>query len=161
MATPGEHKTVQSRILAYAQEIGWTYVPRAEAETRRGKTEDSNNASPSIFFDDLLDAKTLERWYGARTDRTSPGGDFGYSTFAALTHGYNKQYFLTGRVGYGREAYQLLSGNRIVNKFNSHNFGLNWRHWLGDDWGYNLGSEYYKNPTYHRLGGTASVFKEF
>ena len=37
MPTPGEHKTVQSRILAYAQEIGWRYVPRAEAEARRWK----------------------------------------------------------------------------------------------------------------------------
>jgi len=35
MPTPGEHKTVQARILAYAQEIGLTYVPRAEAERRR------------------------------------------------------------------------------------------------------------------------------
>lgn len=32
MSAPGEHKTVQARILAYAQEIGWTYVPRTEAE---------------------------------------------------------------------------------------------------------------------------------
>ena len=36
MPTPGEHKTVQSGVLKYAQEIGWTYVPRAEAERRRG-----------------------------------------------------------------------------------------------------------------------------
>ena len=36
MTKPGEHKTVQARILQYAQEIGWTYVPRAEAEERRG-----------------------------------------------------------------------------------------------------------------------------
>jgi hypothetical protein len=36
MPTPGEHKTVQARILAYAQEIGWSYVPRGEAERRRG-----------------------------------------------------------------------------------------------------------------------------
>ena len=36
MPTPTEHKTVQARILQYAQEIGWTYVPRAEAEARRG-----------------------------------------------------------------------------------------------------------------------------
>lgn len=35
MAAPTEYKTVQSRILAYAQEIGWTYVPREEAERRR------------------------------------------------------------------------------------------------------------------------------
>jgi type I restriction enzyme R subunit len=38
MVKPGEHKTVQLRILAYAQEIGWTYVPRDEAERRRGFT---------------------------------------------------------------------------------------------------------------------------
>ncbi len=31
MPVPNEHKTVQARILAYAQEIGWRYVPRAEA----------------------------------------------------------------------------------------------------------------------------------
>ncbi len=36
MPAPGEHKTVQARILAYAQEIGWTYVPRDEAERRGG-----------------------------------------------------------------------------------------------------------------------------
>jgi hypothetical protein len=35
---PSEHKTVQARIRAYAQEIGWTYVSRAEAEARRGFT---------------------------------------------------------------------------------------------------------------------------
>jgi type I restriction enzyme, R subunit len=61
-AKPGEHKTVQARILTYAQEIGWTYVPRAEAEQRRGfdhsKTtlaEQAAEASP--YFDDLLDAQ--------------------------------------------------------------------------------------------------------
>jgi type I restriction enzyme, R subunit len=61
-ATPGEHKTVQGRILAYAQEIGWTYVPRAEAETRRGF--DRSKAMPaeqavagSPYFDDLLDSQ--------------------------------------------------------------------------------------------------------
>jgi hypothetical protein len=32
----GKHKTVHSRILAYAQEIGWRFVPRAEAEMRQG-----------------------------------------------------------------------------------------------------------------------------
>lgn len=32
MSKPGEHKTVQVRILAYAQEIGWGFVPCAKAE---------------------------------------------------------------------------------------------------------------------------------
>ncbi len=35
MPAPGEHKTVQARILQYAQEIGRTHVPFAEAMTRR------------------------------------------------------------------------------------------------------------------------------
>jgi type I restriction enzyme R subunit len=32
---PGEHKTVQARILGYAKAIGWTFVTREEAEKRR------------------------------------------------------------------------------------------------------------------------------
>ena len=35
MANPTEYKTVQARILAYAQEIGLTYFTREEAERRR------------------------------------------------------------------------------------------------------------------------------
>jgi type I restriction enzyme R subunit len=61
-AKPGEHKTVQARILAYAQEIGWSYVPRPEAERRRGfdhskatPAEQAADASP--YFEDLLDGQ--------------------------------------------------------------------------------------------------------
>src|SRR5438094_2808028 len=64
MPAPGEYKTVQSRILAYAQEIGWTYVPREAAERRRGF--DPDGATPedrarlaSLYFDDLLHAQVL------------------------------------------------------------------------------------------------------
>ena len=58
MLTPSEHKTVQARILTYAEAIGWTFVPHEQAEQRRGGTP----ASPplSLFFDDLLDAKVRE-----------------------------------------------------------------------------------------------------
>ena len=61
---PSEHKTVQARILAYAEAIGWTFVSREEAEQRRGFDPE---ASPkdrakgvSLFFDDLLDDKVRE-----------------------------------------------------------------------------------------------------
>lgn len=64
MPTPGEHKTVQARILTYAQEIGWSYVSRSEAEARRGFV---SNGKPqerartaSLYFDDLLYAKVRE-----------------------------------------------------------------------------------------------------
>ncbi|MBT4511784.1 MAG: HsdR family type I site-specific deoxyribonuclease [Chloroflexi bacterium] len=65
MPQPTEHKTVQARILKYAEEIGWGFVPRAEAEERRGF--DSNGLAPkeqaqnaSLYFDDLLFAKVKE-----------------------------------------------------------------------------------------------------
>jgi len=86
MSKPSERKTVQARILAYAQEIGWTYVSREEAERRRGYQpqmtqmgtdseapenhlrKSAKSAVPkfsdgkglSLFFDDLLDAKLRE-----------------------------------------------------------------------------------------------------
>ena len=64
MPAPGEHKTVQARILAYAQEVGWRFVPRAEAEKRRGFDPDGvtpeDRARPaSLYFGDLLHAQVL------------------------------------------------------------------------------------------------------
>jgi len=99
---------------------------------------------------------------GIRLDLNRPGNVFATSGFAALSYGFQKRYYLSGRVGYGREAYQLLgNGNSITNAFNSRNAGFGWRQWLGEDWGFNLSSEYYANPFYHRTGGIMSVFKEF
>ena len=59
MPKPGEHKTVQARILAYAQQIGWTFVSRAEAEQRRGidpdgATTEARARNASCYFGDLL-----------------------------------------------------------------------------------------------------------
>ena len=64
MPLPGEHKTVQSWILAYAEAIGWTVVSREGAERRRGfdpAVPPADRAkNRSLFFDDLLDAKVRE-----------------------------------------------------------------------------------------------------
>lgn len=64
MPKPGEHKTVQSRILEYAEAVGWTFVSRAVAEQRRGFDPEAPPAdrakNRSLFFDDLLDAKVWE-----------------------------------------------------------------------------------------------------
>jgi len=64
MHTPSEHKTVQARILEYAEAIGWTVVSREEAERRRGIAAMTNGecrmTNASLFFDDLLDAKVRE-----------------------------------------------------------------------------------------------------
>lgn len=64
MPTPGEHKTVQARILAYVKAIGWTIVSREEAEQQRGIAAMTNGecrmTNASLFFDKLLDAKVRE-----------------------------------------------------------------------------------------------------
>ncbi|MCI0496596.1 HsdR family type I site-specific deoxyribonuclease [candidate division KSB1 bacterium] len=62
---PSEHKTVQSRILKYARDIGWKFVTRAEAEQRRGFDPDSATSEEkvrrsSLYFFDLLDQKVHE-----------------------------------------------------------------------------------------------------
>lgn len=59
MIKPGEHKTVQARILQYAQDVGWTYVRRTDAETRRGFDPDGDASEDSarrasLYFGDLL-----------------------------------------------------------------------------------------------------------
>ncbi len=41
MPKPGEHKTVQARILEYAGDVGWKFVPREEAERRRNFDHDA------------------------------------------------------------------------------------------------------------------------
>ena len=64
MPIPTEHKTVQARILAYAQEVGWSFVSREEAEQRRGfdpAVPPADRArNRSLFFDDLLYAKVRQ-----------------------------------------------------------------------------------------------------
>ncbi|MCK9220666.1 MAG: HsdR family type I site-specific deoxyribonuclease [Bacteroidales bacterium] len=65
MPSPNEYKTVQSRILKYADDIGWSVVSRTEAETRRGF--DNSQQSPreralnaSRFFTDALFVKVKQ-----------------------------------------------------------------------------------------------------
>jgi type I restriction enzyme R subunit len=65
MPKPGENKTVQSRILTYAQEIGWKLVSRNEAEARRGFHNHNGNLQEkaqqaSLYFNDILDQKVRQ-----------------------------------------------------------------------------------------------------
>jgi type I restriction enzyme R subunit len=62
MIKPGEQKAVQSRILTYAQELGWSYVPCAEAEMWRGfdpdgVTPEDRARTASLYFGDLFHAQ--------------------------------------------------------------------------------------------------------
>jgi len=59
MPKPTEHKSVQARILKYAEDIGWTIVSRSDAEKRRNFNSDSTEIrerakSASIYFQETL-----------------------------------------------------------------------------------------------------------
>ncbi len=65
MPQPSEHKSVQARILKYADEIGWTIVKRTESEERRffdkdGATPRDRARNASLYYNDLLYEKVLE-----------------------------------------------------------------------------------------------------
>lgn len=69
MPIAGEHKTVQSRILHYAQEIGWQYGSREKAEARCSFDSDSSSLqegarSASLYFGDLLHSQV--RWFNPK-----------------------------------------------------------------------------------------------
>lgn len=65
MPIPGEHKTVQARILAYAQEMGWAYVPRAEAEARRGFAQDGVTPEDRALPEKLDVSYGYPKWLGS------------------------------------------------------------------------------------------------
>ncbi|MCO5185371.1 MAG: HsdR family type I site-specific deoxyribonuclease [Anaerolineae bacterium] len=58
MPKPTEHKTVQARILHYAEQIGWTVLTRSEAEALRGfgssGTISARARAGSRYFPDIL-----------------------------------------------------------------------------------------------------------
>ena len=65
MIQPTEHKSVQARILQYAEEIGWGILSRSEAERKRGFLAEGEDArvrarAGSLYFYDVLFQKVKE-----------------------------------------------------------------------------------------------------
>jgi hypothetical protein len=100
MPTLGEHKTAQSRIIEYAEAIGWTFVPREETEQRRGfdpKVPSADRAkNRSLFFDDLLDAKLREFNRATRRPRAPCSGRSAISTPTSTATGNSSSTYATG-----------------------------------------------------------------
>ena len=82
MSQPGEHKTVQARILDYAEAVGWTIESCAKVENRRAGfptrlvSENSGQECPRSFISAV--EKVLDIAGGqAGTARSGDGGDHG------------------------------------------------------------------------------------
>jgi len=84
MPAPSEHKTVQARILAYAQEIGWRYVSRAEAEKRRGFDPDGTTSEDRAMLYQLMTVQIRVHDLGLDGILQRSVAEIGDGTFQAL-----------------------------------------------------------------------------
>lgn len=98
---------------------------------------------------------------GVLFNLSNPGSVFSPSGFLAVTQGRNKQHYVTARVGYGQEAYQLIGPMDVLSSFRSQSATLTWRQWIGNNWGANAVADYYGNPYYTRAGASLGLFREF
>jgi YaiO family outer membrane protein len=98
---------------------------------------------------------------GMRFNVSNPGTVFSPSGFVAITQGRSKHRYITARLGYGEEAYQVIGPANILSSFRSHTETITWRQWLGKNWGANAVADYYGNPYYGRMGASCGLFKEF
>jgi len=96
---------------------------------------------------------------GVRWNRSMPGEVFSRSQFIALSQGRETQHFIVIRAETGREAYQALAPGKVLVDFPSHNVSLSLKQWVGKDWGFNIGVEYYKSHVYQRTGASFGIFK--
>ena len=79
--------------------------------------------------------------------------------------GREKQHYFTARIDHGKEGYlptgAITNGAGDQVGFQSTELSLQWRQWLGKDWGYLVGGQFYRNPYYNRKGVSAAVFFDF
>ena len=102
---------------------------------------------------------------GAMFNRSQPGSVRAARAFGALTVGQQGHHLWMTRIDHGREAYlpagASVGGAPSSVAFTSTEVSTVWRQWLGRDYGYTVGLQYYRNPYYTRAGVTAGVFFDF
>ena len=97
MPTPGEHKTVQNRILEYHEAIGWASLSREESEQRRGFDSEIATANHSIFVVDLLDVKVQKLKPGNSMPKGRCSGSFNIFKVTSTEIGSLASTCATGR----------------------------------------------------------------
>lgn len=98
---------------------------------------------------------------GIRFNESDPGSISTTQQHVAVTYGREKKDVVTARIGWGREGYQAIAQNTRLVDFASREASLTWRHWFSDRWGFLIGAEVYRNPSYDRNGVQVGVFHQF
>lgn len=101
---------------------------------------------------------------GVSFNRSSPGSVWSTRFYGAFTVGAEKKHWLALRLEHGQEGYLPVAvpGAPSTNmRFRSTEATVQWRQWVGRDWGYVVGGQFYRNPYYRRAGVLAGVFFDF
>ena len=98
---------------------------------------------------------------GTALNLSEPGGVQSAMPFASATLGRDGQQYLSLRVSRGSEAYlSTVFGPQAV-QFDSHSVAVNWRRWVGPQWGFIAQAEQYGNPSYRRSTLGAGLFAQW
>ncbi len=98
---------------------------------------------------------------GGKFVESNPGRVESQRGFAAITYGYNKDYYLTLKYDGGTEGWQAVGATQTISNFSSHEATVNIRKWINNDFGFSLTANYYSNPNYSRAGLIAGIFVDF
>jgi YaiO family outer membrane protein len=103
---------------------------------------------------------------GVTVTHANPGNILARAQWFSVTQGHDKEHFISFRYEFGREGYELLettanSAPTVLFDFPITNYSVNWRQWIGLNWGLNMSFEHEGNPHYHRNGGLIGFFLDF
>lgn len=164
--------------------VGHTYTSTLIIAPGAPMVVTKNSSDKTVYSDrNIFVAATYyfpEPWVvqaGVKLNDSMPASVISPSAFAAVTYGMQKHYLISGHYTIANEAYllsredgdtviigpdtEIVDSHNTIRSYVSNTVGVNWREWVGEDYGFNLGAEYYVNPYYSRTGGIVSVFKEF
>ena len=109
----------------------------------------------------LYTAMPLVLEAGLTVNVSQPGRVSSRMPFASATYGSEGVQYLSARASAGSEAYQAIGAGQQLVDFKSRSLGLNWRRWLGPQWGFILQAESYHNPSYERTTFGLGAFAQW
>jgi YaiO family outer membrane protein len=93
--------------------------------------------------------------------RAAPGNIVAPSALLSVTEGHDKEHYVSFTANFGREGYEIVNVGQAVVNFGFQDYSLNWRQWVGPNWGFTVTPEHEEKPFYHRNGGTVGLFFNF
>jgi YaiO family outer membrane protein len=113
-------------------------------------------ASVTVYLGDNFIAEA-----GTRITWSNPGTVQSERGFGVIIYGTDRNRYVTLRYEGGKEGYQPIGTLTTIVDFSSHEASLDWREWVGRNYGTVAKAEYYRNPFYLRNGLTFGLFYEW